>query len=500
MALPFRARLPTILIQVGGFGACSARRLATLSSQVKPPLPFWPLVPDLLRSPAHAGEEVHMSLRSDSQPLAVLVTVQTPDRSDQDVERSFRELEHLLLGLGIHVHSRLVQKRQRSTSTYVGEGKLRELAALTGGSGEISKIPEAGPSEPSSPGIVDLVVVDDELSPSQQRNLELGTGVEALDRTAVILRVFEGRARTREAMLEVELARLTYELPRIREDASLGDTEGGGGRASRGHSNVELAKQRMRNRLAELRRELIALEGGAALRRQRRAAVQRVALVGYTNAGKSSLMRALTGREVFVEDKLFATLGTTTRPLSPPSSPPILVADTVGFIERLPHELLASFRSTLDEVQEASLILFVVDAADPEHQRQLDVSRQTVEEASAGAIPHLVVLNQIDRVPAEQREALALRNPEALQISALSAADVGSLRQRLIDHFDSLLQTGTFVVPYGEQSVLAEVRDQVRVLDESYAETITVTLRARSTVLERLRRRLLEVTEEAALE
>jgi len=165
------------------------------------------------------------SLRPEAPRLAVLVAVQSPDRSDAAVERSLSELENLLRGLAIEVHARLVQKRQHPTSTYLGEGKLRELARLTGGSGEVTRVPKTGPSDPPTPGALGLVVVDDELTPGQQRSLEQATGAEVLDRTGVILRVFESRARTREAMLEVELARLAYELPRIREDVSLGDRD-----------------------------------------------------------------------------------------------------------------------------------------------------------------------------------------------------------------------------------------------------------------------------------
>ncbi len=438
------------------------------------------------------------SRRHEAPRHAVLVSVQGPDRSDAAAERSLNELEQLLRGLGIRVQARVVQKRQHPTSTYVGEGKLRDLARLTGGSGKVSRIPMPSGSAPRA-GATGLVVVDDELSPGQQRGLEQATAAEVLDRTAVILRVFERRARTREAMLEVELARLTYELPRIREDASLGDREGGGGRASRGNTNVALAKQRSRTRIAELRRELAGLQDGAAVRRQRRASAQKVAIVGYTNAGKSSLMRALTGSDVLVEDKLFATLDTTVRTLAPPSSPPILIADTVGFIERLPHPLLASFKSTLDEANEASLLLFVVDASDLDRRRQLEVTRQTVEEIGAGMLPHLVVLNKIDRVSEDDRRALCDELPLAIQVSAFSSRDVAALRQRLIDAFDRELETATFEVSYDRQSLFAELRDQVRVLAESYGESLTVTVRAAPALVERLRRRLAEVTAPSSL-
>jgi aminoglycoside phosphotransferase (APT) family kinase protein len=206
-------------------------------------------------------------------------------------------------------------------------------------------------------------------------------------------------------------------------------------------------------------------------------------------------MRALTGSDVLVEDQLFATLDTTVRTLAPPTLPPILIADTVGFIERLPHPLLASFNSTLDEVHEASLLLFVADAADPECRRQLDVTRQTVKEIGAGALPHLVVLNKIDRVSEDDRRALRDELPDAIQLSALSCRDVSALRRRLIDFFDTELETATFEVPYARQSLFAELREQVRVLADSYGgESLRVTVRAAPALVERLRRRLTEVT------
>ena len=256
-----------------------------------------------------------------STPRAIVLAVQLPPQSDTDVAVSLSELEQLASGLGIRVVHTAIQKRATRTSpTLVGEGKLQELASLTGG----------------VHAIAEMLLVDGELSPGQQRNLELALGVEVLDRTAVILRIFEQRAQTREARLEVEIARLQYETPRVRDDHAADDREGGGGRGGKGHTNVELAKQRNRERLAELRRELAEVQASAATRRMRRKDALRVALVGYTNAGKSSLMRALSGSDVLVEDKLFATLGTTVRSLSPETTPPILVSDTVGFIKNLP--------------------------------------------------------------------------------------------------------------------------------------------------------------------
>jgi GTP-binding protein HflX len=427
---------------------------------------------------------------------AVVITVQAPEVSDREVEISLAEIEQLLRGLGMAVAATVVQKRPtRGASTYVGEGKLHEIAALTGGPGEIAR----GPTPPRSGGplrdggaVADLVVVDDELGPGQQRNLELATGVEVLDRTAVILRVFESRATTREARLEVELARLQYELPRIRDDHSLGDREGGGGRASRGHSNVELAKQRARERIAAVRRELEALQASAVTRRQRRAESFRVALIGYTNAGKSSLMRLLTGSDVLVEDRLFVTLGTTVRQLSPPVTPRILVADTVGFLNRLPHALVASFRSTLDEVHEDSLLLHVVDASDPELRQQLAVTRSVVAEIGASETPAWLLLNKIDRLDAAEREALAREFPEGIQLCAHDPADGSALRERIVAFFDDRLVTERLEIPYARQGALAEMREHVRIVSQEYGRAITALVRATPENLGRLKKRLAE--------
>jgi GTP-binding protein HflX len=203
-------------------------------------------------------------------------------------------------------------------------------------------------------------LVDGELSPRQQRALELALETEVLDRTAVILRIFELRAQTQRARLEVEIANIAYALPRQRDDESVRDKQGGGaGRGERGHTATTLAKQQLRERLARLRKELLALQEIDDHRRGARGAQRpaRVALVGYTNAGKSSLMRALTTSRGLVEDKLFATLSVTTRALVPETRPQIVLSDTVGFIQRLPHELVASFRATLDEARDAELVL-----------------------------------------------------------------------------------------------------------------------------------------------
>lgn len=419
---------------------------------------------------------------------AILVAVQLPEMEDADVRRSLSELENLLGSLGIGVADRIVQRRiQPSRVTYVGEGKLQELARLTGGTGELPR----GPKTNLESLRTDLLVVaDDELTPGQRRNLRAALGVEVIDRTEVILRVFESRPQSHASRLELELARLEYELPRIRDEHVDDDREGGGGRASRGHSNVELAKQRIRDRIAYLRKELARVHAVQDRSRRARSDQIRVALVGYTNAGKSSLMRRLTGREVFVEDRLFATLGTTVGQLSPPTVPPILVADTVGFIHRLPHQLVASFRSTLEEAKEASLLLHVVDVSDPAFRAQIRVTEEVLAEIGAGEIPTWLLLNKADRLDANAREAIAREFSEALLVSALDPRDVETIHRRLREHFARNFVEETIILPYARRGLLAEFADRLQIVREEYGESVAVTVRASEQVIAMLRARL----------
>jgi GTP-binding protein HflX len=429
-------------------------------------------------------------LRSDREPRpafpsntqAILIAVQPPSLDDAAVARSLAELRQLLAGLGIEVVQEVVQKRSVPSASFLGEGKLREVAALTGGPGEVLRGPKAAPNKSSEL----LVVVDAELGRGELRQLESALGAEVLDRTAVILRVFEARARTHEARLEVELARLTYELSRIRDDHSLGDREGGGGRAARGHTNVELAKRRARDRIAALRKELEQLALTSDQRRATRSEVFRAALVGYTNAGKSALMRGLTGSDVLVRDQLFATLGTTVRKLVPAAVPPIVLADTVGFIDRLPHDLLASFRSTLAEAREAWLLLHVADASDPHFRRHVAVTTDVLTEIGAGSVPSLLVLNKADRLDPGARAALSEEFPNAVVMSALDAGERAALRARIDAFFARHLVERTLVMPYTLLGEVARLREQLDVVREDFAESVTVVARGAPETMARL--------------
>jgi GTP-binding protein HflX len=337
-----------------------------------------------------------------------------------------------------------------------------------------------------------VVVVDHELSPRMQRNLERATGAEVLDRTHVIVEIFHRHAKSREARLQVEIARLSYVVPRLREAGAGKDrVRGGVGGKGAGESALELDRRKVRDRIAELRRELAQIEREQATRRAGRSGQRRVALVGYTNAGKSSLMRALTGSGVYVADKLFATLDTTVRALRPETEPRILVSDTVGFIKKLPHELVASFRSTLDEALEASLLLYLVDAADPTFRDQLRVTREVLQEIGAGEVSSRILLNKRDRLGEAAAAALRLEFPEAMLISAHDPDDVTRVRELIVSFFDGELRQADLFVPYTAHGLIRHVYEGTTVLSERHTEEGThLRVRAPQGTLRRLEDRL----------
>jgi GTPase len=409
---------------------------------------------------------------------AILLAAQLPSHTDHDVKVSLDELAALLKGLGIQPLERIVQKRPEATSSWVlGAGKLEELAELLRG-------------QVSDEGQPPVVVYDGELSPGQQRNLEKTLETEVFDRTEVILRIFARRAQTKTARLEVELARLNYEAPRARDDSALDVQAGGGGRGGKGHSNLELRKQLIRKRVAQVRQELERETSLRHTRRTRREDTPVVALVGYTNAGKSSLMRALTGADAYVENQLFATLGTTLRAL-PESQPRILVADTVGFIRNLPNHLLASFRTTLDEALDADLLLHVVDAADPEWRAQFAVTRSVLEEVDAANIPSLVVFNKMDKIAPGSEAQLLAEHPSALCVSAHAVDDALRIRKALEAFFEADYEEATLEVPFAQGHLIGEIHASARVLSQSYtADGSVLNVRAQADLLQGWRAQL----------
>jgi GTP-binding protein HflX len=464
------------------------------------------------------------------RPQAVLVSLHLPGVTDAEHEASLAELARLVDTLGFDVVGHVTQRRAHpAPSAGLGAGKLTELARYTGGTGVVpsgatkkkqkkdlhkagfeavdgdgddedegeedddaAAVTTSKWSTRGTPGgehpKANVVVVDNELSPSQIRNLERATGVEVLDRAGVIIEIFWRHARTKEAQMQVEIARLTYEAPRLREKENTGDRQRGGGVGGKGDNQLELDRHRIRDRIAELKAKLQETEGESVVRRQRRKEAMRVALVGYTNAGKSSLMRALSGSEVLVADKLFATLGTTVRAV-PGTHPRILVSDTVGFIKNLPHSLVASFRSTLDEAHEASLLLFVVDASDEAFASQLAVTKEVLKEIGADDIPSLLILNKIDRVDELSRARLRREYPHAVQLSALDPDDVARLKARLEEHFASSLSESDLDIPHDKVgAVLSMVHEHAKIVREQWDNWgARFVVRAWPEVLEKLK-------------
>src|SRR5947207_13808689 len=267
----------------------------------------------------------------------------------------------------------------------------------------------------------------------------------------------------------------------------------GGGRGGRGVSESfhEIERRKVRDRISELQRELKAVHREQVERRRHREGLPKVAIVGYTNAGKSSVMRALTASEVLVADQLFATLDTTVRALQPETQPRILVSDTVGFIRNLPHDLVASFRSTRDEALDASLLLHVVDASDPSLRSHIQVTQEVLAGIEAGKLPSLLILNKIDAVDLSQEAVLKREFPDAIPMSALNPKDIDALYERLVRFFLDNMTQVDLVVSYGKEGVLADIRTSVHVLKESYDEKgECLTIKATPGMLTALNRRL----------
>lgn len=451
-------------------------------------------------------------MMTNSEPLtAFLVGLQLPKISDAETIGSLAELARLVTTLGYRVVGQTTQKQtSEKKATVLGEGKLKELAQRTGGTGVVGPMIvkkkhkaalrfetnlEPEPDEEEAPTMsgekVQVVIFDCDLSPSQLRNLESALGVPVLDRTGVIIEIFSRHARTRAARLQVEIARLTYVAPRLRETGG-GEDRGGGGVGAKGagESSLELDRRKIRDRIKELKEELASIAQEHETRRSRREREISVALVGYTNAGKSSLMRALTGSEVLVADKLFATLDTTVRLLFPETRPKILISDTVGFIKKLPHDLVASFKSTLDEALSASLLLYVVDSSDSTFRSQLQVTHSVLAEVGASEIPSLLVLNKVDRLSDKELGDLKTEFPDAHFLSAKNKEDVAGLRLKLISYFENAMVDQDILVPYSTQGAVGEIRAQMRVLSEAYDEKgVTLKVRAHQEQIDRIKSR-----------
>ncbi|PQJ88849.1 GTPase HflX [Aliivibrio sifiae] len=429
---------------------------------------------------------------------ALLISICTPQFKGDEAKASLAELGRLVTTLGFKVVGTQSQKQTSTQKVNVlGVGKLAEIAHITGNQGEVDDADTEDffdemdfddiPSENLHFGCADVVVFDCDLSPSQLRNVENQLGVQVYDRTGIIIEIFSRHARTRTARLQVEMARLNYVAPRLRE-STVGDNERQMGKGA-GETNLELDRRKVRDQLAELRRELESVQAELKGRRKQRSELFCVALVGYTNAGKSSMMRALTGSEVLVEDKLFATLDTTVRALYPVTQPRILVSDTVGFIKKLPHDLVASFHSTLAEAHDASLLLYVVDASDPTFRTQLEVVHEVLGEVGVDGIDKLLVLNKSDQLTPEQQDALMEEFPDAMMTSTRNPLDVAKLHKYIVNASEQGMIEEEIIVPYTAKGIMGEIRSSMSVVTEEYEyDHIKLTVRSSAIDLARLKK------------
>jgi GTPase len=395
----------------------------------------------------------------------VLLGVWT-DGTQAMAENSLRELAQLAHTAGSVVLDGLVQRRSRpDASTYVGAGKARELAAIVAATG------------------ADTVICDGELTPGQLRKLEGVVQVKVVDRTALILDIFAQHARSKEGKAQVELAQMQYLLPRLRgwgESLSRqagGRVAGGGGIGTRGpgETKIETDRRRIRSRIARLRREISEMAVGRDVQRaqRRRRQVPSVAIAGYTNAGKSSLLNRLTGAHVLVDDSLFATLDPAVRKARLPSGAAFTLTDTVGFVRHLPHQLVEAFRSTLEEVAEADLILHVVDASDADPRAQIAAVREVLAEIGAQDVPELVVFNKADAADPIAAAGLQLSEPHSVVVSARTGAGLGDLMARLDVLVPRLTAQVSVVVPYSRGDLLARAHAGGEVIAITHTEAGT---------------------------
>lgn len=393
----------------------------------------------------------------------VLVGMLLPRRAEDALEADLDELERLVDTAGADVVDRLTQRRDTPhPATYLGSGKVDELRLV------------------SDALDVDTVVFDDELSPGQQFNLEKKLKRTAIDRTAVILDIFAQNAKTLEGKAQVELAQLRYLLPRLRgRGETLSQQAGGIGTRGPGETKLEVDRRRIQRRLTKLERQLHQLSGTRRNQRKsrRRSRFANVAIVGYTNAGKSTLLNRLTGANVVVENRLFATLDATTRKLQLPGGETVLLSDTVGFIQKLPTGLVEAFKSTLEEVGEADLLIHLVDASAVDPELQMDAVRGVLREIGAGEVPELVVFNKIDAVR-DGVDHLLRSHEGSVAVSAATGDGVDRLLLTIADRVRSASSMVELVVPYDRGDVLAAIHREGEVLVESHEPDAT-RIRAR---------------------
>lgn len=373
------------------------------------------------------------------------------------VDDSLEELKQLADTAGATVIKKFIQKRSKpDPAFFIGRGKVQELALY------------------AQQENIDLCIFDDELSPAQQRNIESVMGIRIIDRTALILDIFAQRARTNEGKLQVELAQLQYTLPRIMGKGLMLSRLGGGiGTRGPGETKLEVDRRRIRDRIAFIKDQIEKVKAVRSLHRSKRKKnnVFEVSLVGYTNAGKSTLLNTLTNSDIYAKDQLFATLDPTTRQLTLPNKQEIIITDTVGFIQRLPHQLIAAFRSTLEVVTEADLLVHVIDVSHELYKEQAAAVHEVLKEIGAESKPVITVYNKIDKLPPDSKLAdrLALEE-DTVCISAAKKLNLESLQQMIESHLKSKAVEVILCIPYAETAKAAQLHETANVLEQEYTE------------------------------
>lgn len=373
------------------------------------------------------------------------------------VDDSLEELKQLADTAGATVIKKFIQKRPKpDPAFFIGRGKVQELALY------------------AQQENIDLCIFDDELSPAQQRNIESVMGIRILDRTALILDIFAQRARTNEGKLQVELAQLQYTLPRIMGKGLMLSRLGGGiGTRGPGETKLEVDRRRIRDRIAFIKDQIEKVKAVRSLHRSKRKKnnVFEVSLVGYTNAGKSTLLNTLTNSDIYAKDQLFATLDPTTRQLTLPNKQEIIITDTVGFIQRLPHQLIAAFRSTLEVVTEADLLVHVIDVSHELYKEQAAAVHEVLKEIGAETKPVITVYNKIDKLPPDSKLADRLELEEdTVCISAAKKLNLETLQQMIESHLKSKAVEVILCIPYAETAKAAQLHETANVLEQEYTE------------------------------
>ena len=407
-------------------------------------------------------ENFYMTTQERKQALLVSTFNMSFDR--EECHEHLRELALLVDTYGVDtIYQEAVQLREIDASTFIRSGKLEEL---------VHKAREVK---------ADFIVMDDEITPAQQRNLEEAFGMPVMDRTEVILGVFGMRAQTKEAKLQVELAKKKYELPRLkrlwthlsRQRGGGGGAGGGGYQKGEGEKQIEIDKQLIKDDIDKLNKEIAEVKLNRETQRikRKRQEIPSFAIVGYTNAGKSTLLNALTDADVFVEDKLFATLDTTTRKFTLPNNQDLLLVDTVGFIRKLPHLLIAAFKSTLEESLESDILLHVIDVNNPLAEEQAETTMEVLKELNADEKPIIHLLNKVDVCPnSPMITKLKIKYPKNVTLSGLQKSGFDDLFHRMVEEMKNLRKLVVLQIPQSQYGTITELMRVGRVLKQEYEE------------------------------